>query len=140
MQTIKIPFPIYLSLSRVYRILIKQKKLKTFNFWVLTSHQKHANQPIKFRMTTQFTQLRKSIKDSRQDKKGVSKLPEIKRKKIWFDKEREQIEGEGEIYRNDRERCRVCVLSLCVFWSWHLNLYYTRSKTLSLSLSSLSTM
>jgi hypothetical protein len=68
-------------------------------------------------MTTQFTQLRKSIKDSRQDKKGVSKLPEIKRKKIWFDKEREQIEGEGEIYRNDRERCRVCVLSLCVFWS-----------------------
>jgi hypothetical protein len=27
------------------------------------------------------------------------------------------------------------VLSLCVFWSWHLNLYYTRSKTLSLSLS-----
>jgi hypothetical protein len=32
------------------------------------------------------------------------------------------------------------VLSLCVFWSWHLNLYYTRSKTLSLSLSSLSTM
>ena len=139
MQTIKIPYTIYLSLYRVYRILIRQKKIKTLNFWVLTNHQNHANQPIRFedwQPNSHNQELSKEYKEkeSTHDKKWVCKLPGMKRnsglKSRWGEREIRIKMIEIDTVRALSLSLSVLV-SLYVFWGWHLNSIYTNSKLIS---------